>query len=145
MIEAVGDSYDVFISKNTLKLGYIHPAREVDPLMTIDLGVDDETFLAHLHRILVPGGLAMLYNICPPEAGEDQPYIPWADGRSPFSTEAWEAAGFEVLAFSRVDNDAARAQGVTLGWGDASAMEQGIFCWYTLARRLEDADSKGPR
>ena len=135
---AIGTGYDVFLSKNTLKRGYIHPTREADPRQLIDLGVDDATFLARLHELLVPGGLALLYNICPPEAAEDAPYVPWADGRSPFTREQWEAAGFELLALDAVDDAEARAQGVRLGWGEAADLEQGIFCWYTLAQRLPD-------
>ncbi len=136
VVDEVGAGYDVFLSKNTLKRGYIHPAREVDPRMTIDLGVGDEQFLAELHRILKPGGLAMIYNICPPEAAEDEAYIPWADGRSPFTREAWEAAGFELLEFSREDNEATRRQGMLLDWGTAEEVEQEFFAWYTLARKL---------
>ncbi len=139
VVGSVGDGYDVFLSKNTLKRGYVHPARPVDPRMTIDLGVDDATFLAHLRRVLRPGGLAMIYNICPPEAADDEPYVPWADGRSPFPREAWEAAGFEVLEIDRVDDDATRRMGLALGWGDEAELAEGYFAWFTLARRLPDA------
>jgi hypothetical protein len=132
---AIGEGYDLFLSKNTLKRGYVHPSRTADPRHRIDLGVDDATYLAQLHALLKPGGLALLYNICPPEAGPEEPYAPWADGRSPFTREQWEAAGFEVLALDVVDSDAARALGVALGWGTATEMELGIHAWYTLARR----------
>ncbi|HTE06653.1 MAG TPA: hypothetical protein VK824_10685, partial [Planctomycetota bacterium] len=64
-----------------------------------------------------------------------EPWLPWSDGRSPFTREQWEAAGFELLALDTVDHAAARAQGVALGWGSADEMEHGIFAWYTLARR----------
>jgi len=136
LVAAVGEGYDVFLSKNTLKRGYVHPERSADPAHLIDLGVDDATFLSQVARVLKPGGLALLYNICPPPAAADQPYVPWADGHSPFSAEQWEAAGFELLAFDQEDHVAARAQGVLLGWGEAAELETGIFCWYTLARKL---------
>lgn len=131
----IGAGYDLFLSKNTLKRGYVHPSRKADPRQLIDLGVDDATFLAQVHALLKPGGLALLYNICPPEAGPDQPWLPWSDGRSPFTREQWEAAGFEVLAIDTVDDAAARAQGVALGWGSPDEMERGICAWSTLARR----------
>jgi len=133
-VQAVGEGFDVFLSKNTLKRGYIHPSREVDPRYLIDMGVDDEAYLSHLARILKPGGLALLYNLCPPEAGPDEPYIPWADGRSPFTVEQWEAAGFELLAFDVVDTEPLRDMGERLGWGSAEEMKN-LFAWYTLARR----------
>ena len=38
--EAVGSGYDLVISKNVLKNGYIHPAEPVDPSRLVHLGVD---------------------------------------------------------------------------------------------------------
>ncbi|MFT7463881.1 MAG: hypothetical protein ACI9EF_002229 [Pseudohongiellaceae bacterium] len=133
-LAAVGTGYDLFLSKNTLKRGYIHPAREVDPSSLIDMGVDDATYLSHLSELLNPGGLALIYNICPPQGGADEPYVPWADGRSPFTEQQWQAAGFELLAFDVDDTEAVRDMGELLGWGDATEM-QNFFAWYTLARR----------
>ncbi len=143
VIEEVGAGYDVFLSKNTLKRGYINPTREADPRMLIDMGVDDATMLSQLHRVLNPGGLVLLYNLCPPEAADDEPFIPWADGRSPFPREAWEAAGFELLAFDQVDDDQARLLAFTLDWGDPPDAEpKSLFCWYTLARRLPESSTE---
>ena len=39
VVAAVGGGYDLFLSKNTLKRGYIHPAEKVDPRLLVDLGV----------------------------------------------------------------------------------------------------------
>lgn len=136
ILDEVGAGFDVFTSKNTLKRGYIHPAREADPRMLIDLGVDDATFLASLHACLNPGGLAILYNICPPQNPDDEPYIPWADGESPFTREQWEAAGFEVLELSVVDHGPTRELATALGWGDSMDVESGLFAWYTVARKV---------
>jgi SAM-dependent methyltransferase len=135
LVDAAGDGYDLFIS-NTLKRGYIHPAEPVDPRRLVHLGVDDETFLKELHRILKPGGLALIYNLSPAPAPPGKPYIPWADGRSPFDLAGWEAAGFEVIAYDRDETTAARAMGKALGW-DAGGMklETDLFGHYTLARK----------
>jgi hypothetical protein len=132
----VGTGFDVFTSKNTLKRGYIHPAREVDPRYLVHLGVDDATYLAQLHGSLAPGALVILYNLCPPQNPDDQPYIPWADGRSPFERAEWEAGGFELLAFDVVDDGPARDMARALGW-DQQGMdpETQLFAWYTIARR----------
>jgi hypothetical protein len=135
---AVGTRLDVFLSKNTLKRGYVHPALAVNPSRHFDLGVDDGTFLSALHDALVPGGLVLLYNVCPAPAPAGAPYIPWADGRSPFDRAAWEGAGFDVLEIDRDDTPALRAVAHVLRWDsgeDALDIEHDIFATYTLARR----------
>lgn len=135
---AVGGGYDLILSKNTLKRGYIHPSREADPRLLIDLGVDDERFVRAMFDALKPGGVVLIYNLCPAEAPADKPYIPWADGRSPFAREVWEAAGFRLLAFDETDHDAARRMGTALGWGrgeHAMKLEDDLFAWYTLVER----------
>jgi SAM-dependent methyltransferase len=139
--KALGDGYDLFISKNVLKRGYIHPEREANPRHLIDLGVSDEKYLAELHRIVKPGGLVLVYNLFPAQAPKDKPYIPWADGRSPFSRAQWEAAGFEVLAFDLNDDAAIRALARTLGWDRPSGedpgmdLEKDLFALYSLFSR----------
>ncbi|MGE0479185.1 MAG: hypothetical protein AB7Q17_01815 [Phycisphaerae bacterium] len=137
-VHAVGGAYDVILSKNTLKRGYIHPARETDERMLIKLGVDDATFVKALFDALKPGGVVLVYNLCPAAAPPDKPYIPWADGRSPFSREAWEAAGFRVLAFDTQDDEAARRMGAALGWDAGerqTKLADDLFAWYTLVER----------
>ncbi len=131
----VGSGHDLFISKNVLKRGYIHPEQEVPAKQTIDLGVSDEAFLKAIHDALAPGGYAMIYNITPPPNGPGLPYRTWADGRSPFTRAQWQAAGFEVIAFDADDSAAARAQGKALGWDRDADVDQNIFAMYTLARR----------
>lgn len=133
LVAELGDRFDVFISKNTLKNGYIHPAEPVDPRMLVDLGVDDRTFVSAVHRLLVAGGYFMIYNLCPPQS--DDRYIPWADGRSPFSNELLESVGFDVLAFDRDDTDAAREMGKLLGWSEQMDLKTDLFGTYTVARK----------
>lgn len=135
---AVGDHLDLFLSKNTLKRGYVHPALAVSPARHFDLGVDDATFLSALHDALVPGGVVLLYNVCPAPAPPGAPYVPWADGRSPFDRTAWERAGFDLREFDRDDTPAIRQVARVLRWDtgeDAVDIEHDIFATYTLARR----------
>ena len=134
----VGEKFDLFISKNTLKNGYIHPAQPVNPRMLVHLGVDDTSYVRAIARILKPGGFAMIYNLSPAPAPPDKPYIPWADGRCPFPRELWEAEGFRVIEFDRDDGPAARAIGHALGWDQGSRpmdLEKDLFAHWTLVRK----------
>lgn len=134
----VGDHLDLFLSKNTLKRGYVHPALAVSPARHFDLGVDDATFLSALHDALAPGGVVLLYNVCPAPAPPGATYVPWADGRSPFDRAAWEGAGFELRELDRDDTPAIRRVAHVLRWDsgeDAVDIEHDIFATYTLARR----------
>jgi len=136
VVRDVGEGYDLFLSKNTLKRGYIHPERPCDSRMLIDLGVSDDAFLAAVNRALKPGGIVLIYNLCPKAAPPDKPYIPWADGRSPFATQQWERAGFQIMQFDRDDTAAARAMGRALGWDKQGMDVEGdLFAWYTLAQK----------
>ena len=136
--ERVGGRYDVFLSKNTLKRGYIHPEQQVDPRMLVHLGVDDSTYLRAVFESLAPGGLFLVYNLTPAPNAPGKPYRPMADGRSPFARGALERAGFEVVSLDVDDSAAARAVGHALGW-DAGPqpmdLANDLFATWTLARR----------
>ncbi|MFM9959401.1 MAG: hypothetical protein ACKVZJ_15195 [Phycisphaerales bacterium] len=140
--------FDLFISKNTLKNGYINPSppdgKPVDKRMLVDLGTDAPGYLAAVHEVLRPGGMFMIYNLSPAPSKPGEPYKPWSDGRCPFTREQLEAAGFEVIAFDRTDHEAARRMGRLLGWADdpdgdgpqkGSDLENDLFSHWTLARR----------
>src|SRR5690606_8148720 len=134
----VGEGHALVISKNVLKLGYIHPEREPpSPGMLIDLGVDDDSFLRGVRDALAPGGLLLIYNLYPKASGPDEPYKPWADGRCPFTKDALERAGLEVLEYNRDDTEAARAMGERLGWRNQMNFEDDLYAMYTVARRRE--------
>lgn len=139
---SVGGDFDVIVSKNVLRRGYIHPAREADPKHLVQLGVDDATFLTAVHDALRPGGLFVIWNLCPAQSGPNDKYIPWADGESPFTREQYAAAGFEVVAFDVDDTERARVMARVLefdapgpdgepGWD----IEHELHAWYTVVRR----------
>jgi len=138
VVAAVGGGYDLFLSKNTLKRGYIHPAEKVDPRRLVNLGVDDATFLKAVASALKPGGWFVIYNLSPAPNAAGKPYIPWADGRCPFSAEDLAAAGFETLVRDAVDDKAARALGAALGWDkppDNMKLADDLFALVTIARK----------
>lgn len=139
-----GGGFDLFISKNTLKNGYIHPAQEVDKRMLVDLGTDEASFLKAVAGTLKPGGLFMIYNLSPAPSKPGEQYKPWSDGRSPFSKEQFEAAGFEVIVIDENDDKAAREMGRLLGWADdpdgegpqtGMDLEGDLFAHWTLVRK----------
>lgn len=130
----VGGEYDLILSKNVLKKGYVRPAQKVDPRMLVDLGVPPERFLEEVAAALRPGGVFALYNLCP--APRADRYVPWAYGESPFTREEFEAAGFELLAFDVDDRDQAKELGYALRWDQQGQdVEEDLFAWYTVARR----------
>ena len=55
----------------------------------------------------MPGGTFMIFNICPAPTPADKPFIPWSDGRSPYTKAQYEAAGFKVVEMDRDDFKAA--------------------------------------
>lgn len=142
-------SVDVFLSKNTLKRGYIRPEppvstttkkpQTVNPKHLIDLGVERSTFLKETWSLLKPGGLFVIYNISPaPAPLSAEAYVPWGDGRSAFDRAEFVAAGFDVIAFDVVDNEAVRALAHALRWDqgeDKVDLERDLFAWYTLVRK----------
>ena len=137
-VAAVGGGYDLFLSKNTLKSGYIHPAQKVDPRLLVDLGTDDPTFLKAVAKALKPGGWLVIYNLSPAPNAAGKPYRPHADGRCPFSAEDLAAAGFETLVRDVVDDKAARALGATLGWDKPPVnmkLEDDLIALVTVARK----------
>ncbi len=134
----VGAHVDLFISKNTLKNGYVHPAEGVDKRRTLSLGVSDEEFVQALFETLNPGGLVMIYNIGPAPAAEGKPAIPWADIRCPFPREMWEGKGFKVLAFEKDDKAEFVPFARALGWDKGESpmdLAGDLFVSYTLVKK----------
>jgi hypothetical protein len=135
---AVGVPYDLFISKNVLKNGYIHPEQPVKERHQINLGVDDQTFVTTVHSMLTHGGRFFIYNITPAPNAPGKPYKTWADGRSPFPKKMLEDAGFNVLAYNKDDTAAVRAMARALGWDkgeDAMDVDNDLFAQFTLCQK----------
>lgn len=135
LLGSLGDGYDVFFSKNTLKRGYIHPAREVNPRMLVHLGVNDSTFVQTVYDLLKPGGFFMIYNLHPAEAPPDEPYIPWADGRCPFDRGLLERIGFTILEYDTDDTEFAHRMGAALGWDEQMNLDTDLFGTCTILRK----------
>lgn len=135
-IEAVGEGFDLILSKNTLKNGYINPEKPVDKRMLVNLGVTNDEFVKRIAAALKPGGVFLIYNICPAQKPEPEKWIPWADGRSPFSREMLEGAGLEVLDFDKEDDEASRRVARALEWDKQGMDVDGdLYTWYTAARK----------
>jgi hypothetical protein len=141
-VAAVGGGYDLFLSKNTLKKGYIHPAEKVDPRLLVDLGADDAGFLKAVASALKPGGWLVIYNLSPAPNASGKPYRPMADGRCPLSAADLAAAGFETLVRDGEDDKAARALGAALGWDKPPVnmnLADDLFALVTIARKKPSA------
>lgn len=140
-----GGPYDVFVSKNTLKRGYIHPARDADPARLVHLGVDDATFVKAVYDTLKPGGVFLIYNISPAQNPADKPYIPHADGQCPFERSLLEKTGFEVLQFDTDDQSEIVRYWIALGYDDGKGEEltrRDLFAWWTLCRKPATKDTR---
>jgi SAM-dependent methyltransferase len=139
IVARVGRGYDVIVSKNVLKKGYIHPERPADKRFLIDLGADDGAVLASFFAALKPGGWFLIYNICPALTPPDKPFVPWSDGRSPYTRAQWEGAGFEVVALDVDDAPAVSRIAHVLGWADDPEdpwdVDHDLSVLYTLVRR----------
>jgi SAM-dependent methyltransferase len=138
VMTAVGGDFDLFLSKNTLRMGYIHPAEKVDPRLLVDLGADDQGFLKAVAEVLKPGGWLVIYNLSPAPNVAGKPYRPNADGRCPFSAEDLAVAGFETLVRDGVDDQVARTLAAALGWDHppiSMNLQSDLFALVTIARK----------
>ncbi|HEX8876355.1 MAG TPA: hypothetical protein VF777_06375 [Phycisphaerales bacterium] len=122
--------YDVIVSRNTLKRGYVHPLDGQAP--SVQLGMDDDAFLGSLRGALTRGGLVVVYNTFDQDdAG------PGSDGRCPFDRPAFAKAGFEVVGLDEPDDDAQGAYAeVMRGVGAAAAGTATPRALYSLVRSV---------
>jgi hypothetical protein len=139
LTRAVGQGLDVFLAKNTLKKGYVHPDRPPGkPEWVMDLGVSDDVFLQSVHDALKPHGRFLIYNICPAPTPAGQPFVTWTDGRSPYTRAQFEQHGFHVKAFDVDDTAFVRAMGHQLRWdvGEGKMdLVNDLSVLYTLVER----------
>lgn len=133
LVKAMGTGYALWLSKNTLKRGYVHPAEPPGAKAQIGLGLDDAKILSIIHGQLEKGGLFLIYNI---GGAQTQPYKPMTDVRCPFSKDDLAGAGFEVVAYDEDDTEKAKVMAAALEWQkDWPALEAEINVKYTLAKK----------
>ena len=144
IVSQVGRGYDLILSKNTLKRGYVKPERKVDDKRSlVSLGVSAQVFLSAIFNALVPGGKLVIYNLHPKPSGPKEKYKPMADGRSPFSREQYEKAGLKVITFDAEDHAAVRKMGRLLKWDQNEKgetiddLESNLFALVTVVVRPE--------
>lgn len=63
LVKKLDNNYDVFISKNTLKKGYVHPDIEVNKKYLLNFGVSDDDYLQAISELLKPDGYFLIYNL----------------------------------------------------------------------------------
>lgn len=97
-------SFDLILSRNTLKNGYVHPKAEHALEPNVRLKLSDGDFLNIARASLARGGLFVIYNTYDPRDSG-----PGADARSPFNKDQFSKAGFEVVAFDQADDDRYRS------------------------------------
>ncbi|MBY0112720.1 MAG: hypothetical protein K2Y21_07860 [Phycisphaerales bacterium] len=111
-VEWTPEGFDVVVSRNTLKNGYVHPPEAFAHEPNVRLGMDDAAFLAVVRAGMVRGGVWVMYNTFDP--AENGPGV---DGRCPFSRQGFASAGFEVVGLDESDDamQEAMARGVREG------------------------------
>lgn len=135
-VRKLGKKYDLFISKNTLKKGFINPEKKVNPRFMIDLKVSHEKFLESIKQLLKPGGHVLIYNLHAALALDN--YKPWTDGRSPYSKEFYEKNGFEVITLNGDHTNFARNMGTCFGWDKVMDFKKHLYATYTLLKKVKN-------
>ena len=138
IVESVGSGYDLVLSKNTLKRGYVHPRAQVDGSRRVELGVTDAEFLSIIRNCLVPGGLFAIYNLSPRSQEPSSAFVPHADGACPFAAADLERAGLEVVLYDVEDDVGMASMARALGWDRALGLdpERDIASTFTVTRRV---------
>jgi hypothetical protein len=130
--ERVGSGYDLLVSRNLLKKGYVKPEKPVPGFPEpVGWGMDDAEVLGRLFEAMNPGGLVVVYSIGP----APDPAKPWSDISNPWPREAWERAGFEALAHDADESGTARDIGRVLGWEVQMDLDRDLFGVYSIYRR----------
>ena len=130
LTRSIGKDYNLIITKNTMKRGFMKPESEKKALVSFD--ASDEVLLDTIYDTLAPGGVFLIYNI----TGALNPAKPSTDGRSPFTAEQFTKANLKVLAIDTNDDSAVRAMGKALGWDKQMGdLDQNLFALYTVVQR----------
>ncbi len=130
--DEVGSGYDLIVSRNLLKRGYVKPAAR-NPAFPVPVGweMSDAEMLGHVFDLLNPGGLVIIESLGP----KPDPAKPWSDISNPWIEQAWIDAGFEVLAHDEDESQYARTMGKALGWGERMNLETDLFGMYSVYRK----------
>lgn len=139
-VEDMGEGYDLVIVSDWISQGlsmpmalpprWITPGR---PLRAMDSSPDD--FLKSAAQIMSPGGRFISYAygpIEPRQAAQSQPY---SDVRSPYSSEAIEESGLELLVLDADDSRALLNASVATDYQEQEINEEGVptmIAAYTL-------------
>ncbi len=134
----VGDGYDLFISRNLLKHGYVKPEK-LNPNFPPPVGweMTDAEMLGHLYDILNPGAIVIIESLGP----KPDPSKPWSDISNPWPESAWTKAGFTVLAHDQDESTYARTMGAALGWDERMNLETDLFGVYSVYQKPLSPDS----
>ncbi|MBO6739772.1 MAG: hypothetical protein JJ916_07930 [Phycisphaerales bacterium] len=130
--EEVGRGFDLIVSRNLLKRGYVKPTQR-NPSFPVPVawGMSDEEAVGHFFDALAPGGIVVIESLGP----RPDPAKPWSDIANPWPRAAWEAVGFEVLAHDTDESPFARRQGMALGWDERMDLENGLYGVYSVYRK----------
>ncbi|MHA7811824.1 MAG: methyltransferase domain-containing protein [Phycisphaerales bacterium] len=128
----VAGGYDLIISRNLLKKGYVKPAQR-NPSFPVPVawGMSDEVAVGHFFDALAPGGIVVIESLGP----KPDPAKPWSDIANPWPRSAWSAAGFEVLAHDTDESPFVRRQGRALGWDERMDLKNGLYGVYSVYRK----------
>ena len=128
----VGAGYDLLISRNLLKRGYVKPEK-LNPNFPPPVGweMTDAEMLKHIHDLLAPGGIVVIESLGP----KPDPQKPWSDISNPWPKQAWIDAGFKVLAHDQDESKYARAMGAALGWDEKMNLETDLFGVYSVYQK----------
>ena len=128
----VGGGYDLIVSRNLLKKGYVKPEK-LNPQFPVPVawGMSDTEAVQHFYDALAPGGIVLIESLGP----KPDPEKPWSDIANPWERAAWEQVGFEVLAHDTDESKFARAQGMALGWDERMDLENGLYAVYSIYRK----------
>jgi hypothetical protein len=128
---AVGTSYDLVISKNTLKGGH-EPAQRARQSLVVNLGVPDSVFVQTIFESLQPDGIFIMYTISSPKG----------NSHCPFQESMLRAAKFDIVAYDQDDSPGARAMLRVLHQGQAGQLtvpDDESTATYTVLRKPRGA------
>jgi SAM-dependent methyltransferase len=101
-LPAPNEAFDLVLSRNTLKRGYVQPAADGPLAHRVDLGMPAGDLLRRVRDSMRPGGVFVISNwFGRHDVG------PGADARCPFSPAEFTQAGFEVLSHDAPNDDLA--------------------------------------